>query len=108
ALIFGFMAFMLFLARDTVPVTPSTTDKPAYQAPKPSQKFLNNNPSPYANPDPKQPNGWSLSLLRDLEWKRFEDFAMNITVNAVCEAPPQGLVPMAVWIFVCSIGKPAH
>lgn len=73
ALIFGFMAFMLFLARDTVPVTPSTTYKPAYQPPKPSQKFLNDNPSPYANPDHGQPNGWSLSLLRDLEWKRFED-----------------------------------
>ena len=75
ALIFGFMAFMLFLARDTVPVpvTPSTTYKPAYQPPKPSQKPQNDNPSPYANPDHEQPNGWSLSLLRDLEWKRFED-----------------------------------
>ncbi|PZD82339.1 hypothetical protein FE661_03760 [Acidithiobacillus ferrooxidans] len=73
ALIFGFMAFMLFLARDTVPVTPSTTYKPAYQPPKPSQKLQNDNPSPYANPDHEQPIGWSLSLLRDLEWKRFED-----------------------------------
>ncbi len=73
ALIFGFMAFMLFLARDAVPVTPSTTYKPAYQPPMPPQKLQNNNPSPYANPDPERPDGWSLSLLRDLEWKRFED-----------------------------------
>lgn len=73
ALIFGFMAFMLFLARDTESVTPSTTYKPAYQPPKPSQKLLNDNPSPYADSNPEQPYGWSLSLLRSLEWKRFED-----------------------------------
>ncbi|MBU2737718.1 DUF2034 domain-containing protein [Acidithiobacillus sp. ATCC 19703] len=73
ALIFGFMAFILFLTRDSVPEVPSTTYKPAYQPPKPTQKFQNINPSNYTNPDPKQINGWSLSLLKDLEWKRFED-----------------------------------